>query len=225
MKGFILIPSSPWAEIKTLFDAPADLNPAQREPILTQAALVDAPLADLRALSTLAARPLGEDAPHTSVRRGAWEIEHAVGVGGMGEAFEAKRADSSFEGRAAVKLLKGGMDSAAVPRRFAQVRQALARLDLFLQLADAVSHAHRNLQVHPDLKPGSVLMNRDGQVNLLDCGVAKVLDPLPGQDGHTIVRKHRPSTPLTMPAPRRCAQCLSPPPPTSTAWAYCSTKC
>ena len=46
----------------------------------------------------------------------------------MGEVFEARRGDGSYEGRAAVKLLKRGMDSAAVLQRFAQERQALARL-------------------------------------------------------------------------------------------------
>ena len=50
-----------------------------------------------------------------------------------------------------------------------------ARIALFLQLADAVSFAHRNLLVHRDLKPGNVLVDAEGQVKLLDFGIAKAL--------------------------------------------------
>ncbi|GAB2506365.1 serine/threonine-protein kinase [Lysobacter humi (ex Lee et al. 2017)] len=51
-----------------------------------------------------------------------------------------------------------------------------ARLRMFRQVCAAVTHAHANLVVHCDLKPSNILVTRDGQVRLLDFGIAKLLD-------------------------------------------------
>jgi serine/threonine protein kinase len=51
-----------------------------------------------------------------------------------------------------------------------------ARLALFRQILAAVSHAHRHLVVHRDLKPANILIDRSGQVKLLDFGIAKLID-------------------------------------------------
>lgn len=50
------------------------------------------------------------------------------------------------------------------------------RLELILQVCDAVSHAHASLVVHRDLKPSNILVTPAGDVRLLDFGIAKLLD-------------------------------------------------
>ncbi len=87
-------------------------------------------------------------------------------------------------------LLDGGITPAGVPylvieyidgssiTEFATAR-ALAqdeRLRLFTVVCDAVRAAHRALIVHRDLKPSNIFVDRDGNVKLLDFGIAKLLD-------------------------------------------------
>jgi serine/threonine-protein kinase len=51
------------------------------------------------------------------------------------------------------------------------------RLQLFCKVCDAVAYAHRKLIVHRDLKPSNILVDEHGEPQLLDFGIAKLLDP------------------------------------------------
>lgn len=84
-----------------------------------------------------------------------------------------------------------------------------ARLRLLLQACDAVAAARRSLIVHLDLKPSSLLVDRDGRARLLDFGTAKLVRP--GDLTST-----RQMTPLYA-SPEQLRGERSPPPATSTA--------
>jgi tetratricopeptide (TPR) repeat protein len=88
------------------------------------------------------------------------------------------------------RLLDGGVGESGQPwfvmeyvagvplNEWAETRRAdlSQRLDLFVQLAEAVAYAHGQLVVHRDLKPGNVLVDADDRPHLLDFGVAKVVE-------------------------------------------------
>lgn len=156
---------------------------------------------------------------------GAYRIVGLLGRGGMGIVYRSARADGTFEKEVALKLVKRGMDTDEVLRRFRRERRILAtlehpgiarildagaapdgrpylvmecvdgrpittwadehdlpinaRLDLFERVCEAVTYAHRHLVVHRDLKPSNILVAKDGDVKLLDFGIARLLEERP----------------------------------------------
>lgn len=60
---------------------------------------------------------------------GAYRVVKRHAAGGMGTVYRAERADGQFDQSVAIKVVKRGMDTEEVLRRFAAERQTLAALD------------------------------------------------------------------------------------------------
>ncbi len=67
--------------------------------------------------------------PMLGRRIGSYQIEREIGRGGMGAVYLAARADNAFQRRVAIKVIKRGMDTDYILRRFRHERRILATLD------------------------------------------------------------------------------------------------
>jgi non-specific serine/threonine protein kinase/serine/threonine-protein kinase len=61
-----------------------------------------------------------------------------------------------------------------------------ARIELFLQVCDAVQFAHQRLVVHRDLKSDNIVVTEEGSARLLDFGIAKLIAPETGLPAGTL---------------------------------------
>ena len=77
-----------------------------------------------------------------------------------------------------------------------------ARIELVVQVARAVAHAHARLVVHRDLKPSNILVDAAGQAHLLDFGIAALVD---AQLGDVLPAATLATAPASVPAPAPAA--------------------
>jgi serine/threonine protein kinase len=133
--------------LKDIFHAARELPAAERPAYLERACGADEPLRrEIEALlesdraadrfiadppADLAVELFGGAQTHLDVGRniGQYKLLECIGSGGMGAVYLAERADRQFQMQVAIKLIKRGMDTDLVLRRFQHERQILASLE------------------------------------------------------------------------------------------------
>jgi serine/threonine protein kinase/tetratricopeptide (TPR) repeat protein len=129
-----------WQRVKQVFAGAIERGPGERPAFLEQACGGDVALrrevesliaAHGQAASFLDSPAVGSGAPEVQWlgrRIGAYRVVGELGRGGMGAVFCAVRDDDAFSKEVALKLVRGGLDSELLVRRFHRERHILARL-------------------------------------------------------------------------------------------------
>ncbi len=141
------MPNADWLRVKEAFNRALDLPPESRPSYLARIRAEDPELGrevgsllsqDSRPASLfagpafeVAAELIASDAQEDwrGRRIGAHRLLHCLGRGGMGTVYLAERADKHFQKQVAIKLIRRGMDSESIVRRFRQEQQILAHLE------------------------------------------------------------------------------------------------
>jgi serine/threonine protein kinase/tetratricopeptide (TPR) repeat protein len=140
-----------WKQIDDIFQAVLALAPGERASYLEQICagdsellrhveklithyekaddVMETPANDRNATHTLIEAIDDERDPLLGRQIGAYQIEREIGRGGMGVVYLATRADKAFHRRVAIKIIKRGMDTDYILRRFRHERRILATLD------------------------------------------------------------------------------------------------
>ena len=133
-----------WQRLESLFDTARTLAPEARSRFLAEACAGDPALQSeverlLTAhdsagdfISTPAIHQFAANDAHDSIigrSFGSYRVVGEIARGGMGAVYLAERADGEFERRAALKVIKRGMDTDLVLKRFRAERQMLAALE------------------------------------------------------------------------------------------------
>jgi serine/threonine protein kinase/tetratricopeptide (TPR) repeat protein len=141
--------SERWQKLEEIFQTALDLAPGERAPYVAEACAgddelrreVEALLAEHDEASNFLDEPLYERSgvhalaslidsdPVIGQLIGAYRVVKQIGRGGMGAVYLAERADNAFQRRVAIKLIKRGMDTDFILRRFRHERQILASLE------------------------------------------------------------------------------------------------
>ena len=138
-----------WAQIRQIFDVAVEHSPKERKIFLRAACAGDEklrgeveslleshdesadflqePVVEVGRALTSVSEDSGEYPQ--GYRVGPYQLDRCIGHGGMGSVWMASRTDHEYLKKVAIKLVRRGMDSKEILRRFRLERQVLAGLD------------------------------------------------------------------------------------------------
>lgn len=129
-----------WRRVRALFEDAIDRDPGEWPRLLEAAADDERELLAQMLAADASSEPLLDRTPdqlaeallHDSepvpVRIDRYRIVRAIGRGGMGQVLLARRDDGTYDQQVAIKVVRRGMDSEDILRRFRAERQILAQL-------------------------------------------------------------------------------------------------